>query len=352
MLALAARQAGFKPLVVDLFADQDTRDVAEAFHKVTSLAVKEISPVINRYVDQYNVRDVVYGSGLEAVPESLAWLNHNFNIMGNSCESFHRVINKKEFFRCLRKLDIPFPQTQFYKPETAGQWLIKPGIGKGGVGIRKWLVDDHDEEQQVNVYWQRQIEGISMSVLFLADGRNVQIIGFNQQWTEPGSFVFSGIIKTQDLSAKLQLQVVHWLTKLIPEFNLRGLNSLDFMVDGELCLVLEINPRPPASMMLYDAEFKSGLLQEHLNACNGRLTFDRQASPEIIALQVLYASKDLYISAGFDWPDWSMDRPVCPCKIYRSQPLCCIIATDSNSQQVYQQLRNKQQIIIDSIEGK
>ena len=97
MLAHSARQAGFKPLVVDLFADQDTQDVAEACHRVTSLAVKEILPVINRYIDQYNVRDVVYGSGLEAIPESLALLNYKFNIIGNLYPSFHRVINKKEF---------------------------------------------------------------------------------------------------------------------------------------------------------------------------------------------------------------------------------------------------------------
>jgi len=352
MLAHSARRAGYIPLVVDLFADQDTRDVAEAFHKVTSLAVNEISPIISRYTDQYNVRDVIYGSGLEAVPESLLWLSQQFNVLGNSYPSLQRIIDKKEFFRCLSKLKIPFPQVQFYKPKNAGSWLIKPGAGEGGAGIRKWQVDDRDESQQVSVYWQRQADGVSMSVLFLADGQNVHIIGFNQQWTEAGSFVFSGIIKTPDLSEKIQGQVAHWLNKLVPEFNLLGLNSMDFIVEGKQRLVLEINSRPSASMMLYDAEFQSGLLQAHINACRGRFTFNKQTSPEIIALQILYASKDQYISAGFDWPDWSMDWPVGPCKIYSSQPICSIIATHSNSQLVYQQLRNKQQIIIDSIEGK
>jgi methenyltetrahydromethanopterin cyclohydrolase len=138
----------------------------------------------------------------------------------------------------------------------------------------------------------------------------------------------------------------------VPEYSLLGLNSLDFIVDGEHCQLMEINPRPSASMILYDAEYKSGLLQEHVNACSETFTSVWSSHPEIIAFQVLYASNDLYVASGFDWPDWSMDRPVCPCKIYHGQPICSIIATDTNSQQVFQQLRNKQQIIIDLIEGK
>ena len=35
------------------------------------------------------------------------------------------------------------------------------------------------------------------------------------------------------------------------EFELRGLASLDFLLDGERIDVLELNPRPPASIALY-----------------------------------------------------------------------------------------------------
>jgi predicted ATP-grasp superfamily ATP-dependent carboligase len=352
MLAHSADRAGLRPLVIDLFADQDTQDVAEDFQKVKSLATKDIVPVIDLYIHYYHVRDVVYGSGLEAFPESLDLLNHKLNILGNAGHVFHCILDKEDFFRRLNKLDIPFPQVQFHAPEKKGQWLIKPLAGEGGVGIRQWQADNYYADTQTKFYWQRQIDGISMSALFLADGRNVQVIGFNQQWTESDSYVFSGIIKSTEQPAEIQFHVEYWLTKLVPEFNLQGLNSLDFVVNGEQSQVLEINPRPSASMVLYDAEYKSGLLQEHINACSGRITFDRQSSSEIIALQVLYASKDLHISAEFDWPDWSMDRPVCPCIIHRHQPICSIIATDFDAQRVYQQLQYKQQIIINSIEGQ
>ena len=42
------------------------------------------------------------------------------------------------------------------------------------------------------------------------------------------------------------------ITRLLAAvFRLRGLGSLDFLLDGDTVEVLELNPRPPASLALY-----------------------------------------------------------------------------------------------------
>ena len=45
---------------------------------------------------------------------------------------------------------------------------------------------------------------------------------------------------------------------------MRGWCSLDFMRDGDTIVVLEVNPRPPASLSLYA---QPGLIDAQLRAC-------------------------------------------------------------------------------------
>jgi len=56
------------------------------------------------------------------------------------------------------------------------------------------------------------------------------------------------------------------LDALAAEFGLRGVNGLDFLLDGERLSVLEVNPRPPASIALYRDVLPGGMLRAHVAA--------------------------------------------------------------------------------------
>ncbi len=118
-----------------------------------------------------------------------------------------------------------------------------------------------------SVYWQKFQAGTQHSVLFLADGQQVQVVGFNTQWSvslsETQEFVFSGVINSTDLPDKHKAVITGWLKQMVPVFALRGLNSLDFIHADDCSYVLEINPRPSASMQLYEGD----LLIRHIQAC-------------------------------------------------------------------------------------
>ena len=64
--------------------------------------------------------------------------------------------------------------------------------------------------------------------------------------------------------------ITGWLKQLVPVFALKGLNSLDFIHADDCSYVLEINPRPSASMQLYDED----LLNRHIQACEGTVGCD------------------------------------------------------------------------------
>jgi methenyltetrahydromethanopterin cyclohydrolase len=292
---------------------------------------------------------VLYGSGFEYYPESLSYLSDRLSILGNQYPTFKTQQEKSLFFSTLDVVGIPYPKVSFSMPEYADGWLIKPMHGQGGIGIKRFLKSHTSVD---SVYWQKFQNGNQCSVLFLADGKQVQVIGFNTQWSANlnvnAEFIFSGIINSCDLTDEYKQIVIGWLVRLVPAFGLKGLNSLDFIQGGDGCIyVLEINPRPSASMQLYDAD----LLGKHILACRGVLTHDLPIQTRITGYQIIYAEHDLMIPPQFLWPEDVMDIPKVGALIRKGQPICSIIAHAKNSQLVFEQLAIKNQQLIKNLEG-
>ncbi|MDD2722663.1 MAG: ATP-grasp domain-containing protein [Methylovulum sp.] len=342
MLAQAAHQAGFIPIVIDLYADRDTRESAHAWRQVDSLREDDIAPAVAFFLNHYPVKRAVYGSGFEAFPESLAYLQQRLQLCGNSPETFANIIDKHYFFQVLASLNIPYPISVFSAPDDKNDWLSKPLRGQGGVGIKTWLADS----VVAGCYWQRQQSGIPHSVLFLADGHHVQVIGFNRQWTVAigtEAFVFAGVINQTGLSDQQKALIGGWLGKLVPAFNLTGLNSLDFLQNGEDLWVLEINPRPSASMQLYAGD----LMTQHINACARRLSPIMDFPPvQSCACQIIYAPCDLPIPDTMQWPENCLDIPPSGVICRKGQPICSIIAHHKTAQSVCEQLQYRQRNIL------
>ena len=338
MLAQAAKNAGLKPLVIDLFADLDTQCYAEDFKKLPSLAETHLKPALGYFINRYAVGHVIYGSGFEYYPESLCYLGSRLLVLGNLPDTFVKLHDKPVFFSTLDKLNIPYPEVCFFAPDCAVNWLVKPMQGQGGLGIQRYHPEDCAESE---VYWQKYQAGTQHSVLFLADGQDVQVIGFNTQWTVPLSesqeFCFSGIINSCALLKEQEELITDWLRKLAPVFALKGLNSLDFIQAGDKSFVLEINPRPSASMQLYDAD----LFNRHIKASQGQL-IDYLPHTGYTGYQIVYAKQDVLVPEAFSWPEGCMDLPESGVICRAGQPICSIIAHQNGAQSVMNELQIKQ----------
>ena len=342
MAAQAAVGAGLKPLVIDLFADLDTQQYAEAFCRVPSLAVKHLIPAVDFFIERYAVAHAIYGSGFEYYPESLYYLDKHMTLLGNSPDTFASLQNKQDFFAALSSLAIPYPDTSFNAPEDNAHeepvWLVKPLQGQGGVGIKYYFGN-----ADASVYWQKYQYGTPQSVLFLADGRHAQVIGFNTQWTVNSGtgdgFVFSGIINRSALSIEQKALISRWVAKLVPIFGLSGLNTMDFIQHDKDIYVLEINPRLSASMQLYDA----GLLIGHIRASQGDMPEYPAVQDGCTGYQIIYAEQDRAIPDAFEWPEACMDLPASGVNYRKGQPICSIIARHKTPRHVFEQLQHKQQ---------
>ena len=125
---------------------------------------------------------------------------------------------------------------------------------------------------------------------------------------------------------------------------LKGLNTLDFIIQGERIYVLEVNHRPSASMQLYDAD----LFGAHLNACRGILANTKFTSHTVCAYQIIYADRSITIPNGFFWPKACRDLPIAGSIIRKGQPICSIIARDINVRNVHWQLNEIRHTIFQS----
>ncbi|MDD5631077.1 MAG: ATP-grasp domain-containing protein, partial [Methylococcales bacterium] len=327
-----------KPLVIDLFADLDTQRYAEAFKRVPSLAKNHLTPAVDHFIEHYAVTHVIYGSGFEYYPESLSYLSCRLLVLGNPSETFAKLHDKPVFFSSLDKLNIPYPEVCFAAPTRAGNWLVKPMQNQGGLGIKPYHPKRFTES---TVYWQKYLAGTPHSVLFLANGKEARVIGFNTQWAvdmgKSQAFIFSGIINSCDLLEQQKERITDWLRELVPVFTLQGLNSLDFIQAGDKSFVLEINPRPSASMQLYDTDLIIG----HIRACLGELA-DYGSHEGFTGYQIVHAKQDVMIPDGFEWPPWCMDLPESGTPCRAGQPICSIIAHQNEAQSVMNELLNKQ----------
>jgi uncharacterized protein len=346
MLAQAAHQAGLKSLVIDLFGDQDTRYYAVETQQIVTLSDEHLLPAIDYFVKRYSVACIVYGSGFEQHLDSLRCISDGLTLLGNQPDVFAKLQNKPAFFSLLEAFQIPYPRVSFARPDQNEGWLLKPVQGQGGVGIRRYSSDKTIESE---VYWQKYQAGVPHSVLFLADGKRSQIVGFNRQWTtalhSTEEFIFSGIINSTELSLEQKNQKSVWLDKLVPALSLKGLNSLDFIQHDQTSYVLEINPRPPASMQLYDAD----LLVRHIKACQGELLDYEMLQDSFTAYQIVYAQQNTQIPDGFEWPEKVVDIPMPNSIIATGQPICSMITHGKEPHHALEHLQITQSLITNSL---
>ncbi|MGH8751754.1 MAG: ATP-grasp domain-containing protein, partial [Burkholderiales bacterium] len=288
-----------------------------------------------------NCAGLIEGSGFEDRPELLRRLARGRRLYGNTPETVAWLKDPARFFPLLDELATPHPEISLRPPRKAHGWLAKKTGGNGGGHVHLAAGAPADAQH----YYQRLAPGRSMSVTFLANGRAAHIIGFNEQWTAgAGSpFCYGGAISHAEVPPPVRTGIVHKLNQLVAETGLSGLNGMDFLLSGDHYSVLEINPRPTATVDLYDADYTSGLLAWHLRACEGDLPSVQSPRQTMIrAHAVIYAEQAFCIPAHLKFPDWASDIPQAGTAFAPGMPVCMAHAEGRSALPVKQLLRERQ----------
>jgi uncharacterized protein len=343
-LADSARRGAHAAAVLDLFADADTqglgypcRNVARAdalrFDTTRLLAAAdELAP-------PEACAGVVCGSGFESAPELLARLARGRRLLGNLPGTVAAIKDPGRFFGLLDTLGLPHPETRLDPPANASGWLAKRRGGAGGTHVCPAARARADRD----TYFQRIQPGRSLSALFLADGRRALVLGFNEQWTAGGSqpFLYGGGMGSVILAPALDADIAAAVQRITEATGLVGLNGLDFIAGDPGWGVIEVNPRPTASLEYYDEDWPGGLFAAHVRACDGELPDAPPAPTQVRGHAVIYAGWPLHIGSDMRFPAWCRDIPNPGTAIPAGGPICTVHGSATSGQEVSRLIRQR-----------
>ncbi|NNH33708.1 ATP-grasp domain-containing protein [Rhizobium sp. SEMIA 4085] len=266
---------------------------------------------------------LLYGSGFERQPEVIDALGRVFPLAGNSADTVRAIKDPANLSQLCRSLDIPHPPIQFSLPEKPEGWLTKLGGGAGGSHVRPGAT----RPALPGYSFQKRMSGRSISALFLAQNGAARIIGVSRQWSSPSPtspFRYGGAVRLMRFDRQKKMQMGCWLDKLTRHCGLVGLCSADFIDGSEGLHLIEINPRPGATLDIFDTD-SAPLLIEHLRAVRGE-RIEVPVYRGAAAAAIAYTSRSISCFPDVKWPNLTADHQRPGSALGPGDPVCTVLA--------------------------
>jgi predicted ATP-grasp superfamily ATP-dependent carboligase len=346
-LARSARAAGSSPIVLDRFADLDTREVAELALRIPAGRAGPLAagPLLRaaRAVAPPPI-PLLVGGGLEGRLGVLAALARGRELLGNPPEIVARAVDPFALAALCRALDVPFPETRADLPTERRGWLVKRRGAGGG-----WHVRPAERVDRLHPldYVQRRVAGRPVSILLLGDGRRTLALLASAQWNTGDPPHFKGVLAPAPLPGALEGKLARAAAAVGTALALRGLASADFLLEeGGGFHLLEINPRPGGSLEAAETALGTNLVALHLAACRGELP-ERTPEPSVFAgTAIVRADRDLLVPEGFLWPAWAGDRTPPGERVRLGRPLATVRATGEDPGEVRRLLEQRERRLL------
>jgi uncharacterized protein len=332
-LAQSAQRGGYQPLVADFFGDQDTLQVAEDHVRLAGTLVRGIEEAalfdaLDAVAGRRHPLGIVCGSGFEDRPQLLEHVAGRWRLFGNGAAVVAKVKDPAALSAICCEAAISVPDFCLERPLRTADWLAKRRGGAGGGHVTPAAKATHGR-----VYYQRKMPGVPISALFLADGVSATLLGFSSQWQLPTAdkpYRYGGAAQPASLPAHIAALLTAAVQRLSGAVALVGLNSADFIIDGEQFWLLEINPRPGATLDIFEQPQRS-LFSLHMAACAGRLPPAPCHPDQAKAAAIVYAENDIASFPALTWPHWTADRPQPGIAIKAGEPLCTVYACGADA---------------------
>jgi predicted ATP-grasp superfamily ATP-dependent carboligase len=324
MLAQLAVADGYEVVGLDRFGDVDLRAVAATETAAGNDALVALA-------DEINADAVVYGAGLENRPDLVARLADGRELLGTPAERLPAVRDPWAVAAAAVAAGARAPETlgRSEAPVRADGWLRKPRAGGGGRGVRRWA----GGRLRDNEILQRHVAGMSCSAVAIGDGRDAVVLGLTEQ-LHRGSYEWTGNVTPPRLPAAELAELDGRMRAVCAEaasrFGVRGAFGVDGIWDGYELWVLEVNPRPTASLELFEAR----AFAAHVRGARGvsLLTSATTAPPRCAKVKlVLFADRDLRAPEPDWWPAGLVrDIPHAGELIRRGSPVCTLVSATAD----------------------
>lgn len=316
MLAELAVADGYEVIALDHFGDVDLRAVAPSSTARSNDALAALAADVDADA-------VVYGAGFENRPDLVRRLASGRELLGTAPERLVDVRDPWAMGAAARAAGARFPETRVSAASDDGPWLRKPRLGGGGRGVRRW----RGGALRPTEILQRRVNGLSCSAVAIGDGRRAVVLGLTEQLHRPRGFGWMGNVVGPRLSAgelaELDGRLRDVCAEVAARFGVRGAFGVDAIWDGYHAWVLEVNPRPPASLEL----FGRGCFEAHVRGSRGLDVVNVPAARGAMVKLVLYADRDVRAPDPGWWPEGLVrDIPHAGEEIKRGAPVCTLLS--------------------------
>jgi predicted ATP-grasp superfamily ATP-dependent carboligase len=348
--ASSAVRAGFAPLAIDMFADEDLT----AFCPATRIERYPIGflPALASMPEA----PWIYTGGLENYPGLIGRMAELRPLLGNGPAALRAVRDPRKLFKALHAAGLHAPAIYSGQDASTKRWLLKPRRGSAGLGVR--LADaDGLELPPRGAILQEYIDGESCSATYVAAGGRAVLLGTTRQlvgrdWDVSPEFLYLGSIGPLDLTVS-DTSILRRLGNILAaQFSLVGLFGVDFIRTGSGLFPVEVNPRYTASIEVLERVTGMPLVAWHVAAClRGELPAGSQPASGYAGKAVVYArqscrwigpSHDLAASA---WPELA-DIPQAGACFECGQPIVTVFATGASETDVQRKLQLREQDVL------
>lgn len=374
-MAESAARAGYAVTTVDAFGDLDQhagvralslpRDFGVAFSaEAAASAASEIS-------GEVSCDAVAYLSPFENHPQAVAELAKGRALWGNAPAVLHRVRDPLTVTQVLARHGLASPDVRAAiappsHDDAAHRWLVKPHASGGGHGVHWWRPDDVVPRSS---HLQRFIDGVPASIVFAATRGTTVPLGLTRQIVGDEAFGATGFRYCGSIlapagdaqlarDAELLAAASELAGTVAREFDLIGVNGIDFIARDGVPVPIEVNPRYSASMELVEQAYGVSIFGAHAAAClRGDLpVFDlarARATGAAYGKAIVFARHDVTCGDTRGWLDDPLvrDVPHPDEHIPAGRPVCTVFAQGADSADCHASLVRRAEALYVTLES-
>jgi uncharacterized protein len=362
-LADSAARAGHEVHAVDLFGDGDLRAVAASW-----TCPRPYPAGLPAAVALLPPGPWAYTGGLENHPDVIAAISRQRPLAGCSAAAVATVRDPAVLAVAVSAAGLAYPETRDDPAGLPGDgsWLVKPRRSAGGHGISAWPGSDDRAGSAAAALgaavWQRRVTGRGAAAAYCITAGRGQLVGVSRQlvgrnWCQARPFHYCGSVDLDPAAIPPDLlgQLERFGALLAERFGLAGFVGVDLVVDrGGRLWVIEVNPRPTASLELVERATGLSIATGQLAACGLGPPAAAQrpragawskavvfAAHDIVADQTLPAV--LAAAAGGPQAGWPLlaDIPRPPQMIPAGRPVCTLFAHGPSPRAALGRLRGR-----------
>ena len=357
--AMSCVRAGLVPTVVDFFADQDTRSIADV-HRIRSY--HDLLEKCNFPACHY----VLFTGAIEHQKAVVERFLNRHKPLGNPLTGSFAIADPLHLFQWAQANHVNMPQTQKEIPRSQGRWLSKRVHSSGGIGIVEF--EEEITKQPEDRFFQEFIGGTAVSVVARADNKNAVVLGCTHQLTGledfgAAGFKYCGSIGPTNLSETMNSEIARITNSLAKDFELNGVFGIDFVINQDSIWLIEVNPRYPASLEVLEIHSGTSMLLSTLTPIS--------TSKRVLGKAIIYWNRERHLNwRGSE--DWLLlvdlfyqedllelietkiviaDVPNVGTKIKDGHPVLTVYATGSDTEQCTRSLVAKARVIFAYLES-